>query len=48
MPEGGRYSAICATELSTKGRQGTGRGLGGGGACDLSEGPSPVSLALGT
>lgn len=46
---GGRYSAICATELSTKDRLGTGRGLGvcGEGACDLSEGPSPCVPGFG-
>lgn len=40
---GGRYSAIYVTQLSTKGRLGTGRGLGvcGEGACDLSERSSP-------
>lgn len=49
VPEGGRSSAICATELSTKDRLGTGRGLGGcgEGACDLSEGPSPCVPGFG-
>lgn len=49
VPEGGRYSAICATELSTKDRLGTGRGLGvcKEGACDLSEGPSPCVPGCG-
>lgn len=31
MLEGGRHSTVCAIELSTKGRPGTGRGLGVGG-----------------